>query len=192
MFTTNKGEIMSHTDLTPEFIAESRDGIRLEIEKMGGGTLGQAYQGTWCYRVTWPASGGREGNVIEGQDLDTPMPATHENAASVLCGFLDLDWQDFTHVTGRYVVQFYDGLPGGGLLPEPPHRNNTCNTLRQAVDMFREWMRQSGNDYKRADGYGEPSATVHAFDAWDGISYGDYPLAMFTRGIRGGIVRECV
>ncbi len=88
----------------------------------------------------------------------------------------------------RYVVLMHDGISNGMFLPDAPSADNTVDSLAAARDMFRDWMRASGNDYHRADGYGAPSATVYPSADYDGIAYGDYPYAAFERGPRGGIV----
>lgn len=52
----------------------------VDIYKVGGGTLGNAYIGLWGYRVR------RHGKVIaSGEDLRTGMPVTHEQAAELAC-----------------------------------------------------------------------------------------------------------
>lgn len=182
-------------DISPEFIAENREGVRVEIEKIGGGIIGKAYAGDWQYRVTVPAWGGFMGNTYDGTDLRTGTPKTHAEACAILCDmfeFLGLDFDEFRQITGRYVVQYEDGI-GHGNTPEPPTLANTFDTLKDVRNAFGAWLKDSGNDYVRAEGYGQPSAWVHTFDSWDGISYGDgYPVALFTRGPMGGIVRESV
>jgi hypothetical protein len=179
-------------DITPEFIAEDRTGMRIEIEKVGGGTIGQAYDGRWSYRVTMPASGGFLGSTMTGDDLYTGTPKTHAETAEILCDMVDLEWSDFTPVTGKYVAQFMAPLTSNGNTPEGPCLANTFPSLAAVKDGFRAWLRDSGNDYRFADGYGQPSAWVTLRESWDGFSYGDYPVALFTRGIRGGIVSESV
>lgn len=75
---------MSYNDLR-DFEAEyageiddlmSEGSVRVEVEKLGGGTLGKSYAGRWRYRVTLP-----DGTVHKGQDLETGTPVTHEQAA---------------------------------------------------------------------------------------------------------------
>ena len=76
---------MSYTDLR-DFHAEfetTEHGAKIEIEKLGGGTIGQTYVGTWRWRATFPG-----GRVIQGQDLVTGMPKTHQQAAEILADFL--------------------------------------------------------------------------------------------------------
>lgn len=71
---------MSYTDLR-DFFAEYQTvtdtGLTVQIEKMGGGTPGKAYTGTWRYIVT----DARGIEVGRGQDLETGMPKTHAQAA---------------------------------------------------------------------------------------------------------------
>lgn len=83
---------MSYTDLR-DFdselsvsIPQMNDGdktLSIQIEKLGGGTVGKSYTGTWRYRVLWA---GKE--VYKAQDLETPTPTSHEEAASLIAGFL--------------------------------------------------------------------------------------------------------
>lgn len=52
--------VFSMDNFTPESYYE-HDGIRVEIEKVGGGTIGRKYIGNWFYRVivhgVWTTSG---------------------------------------------------------------------------------------------------------------------------------------
>jgi len=89
-----------------------------------------------------------------------------------------------------YTVLFSDGLPGGGgMLPDAPNDENQASSISAARDMFANWLRASGNDYQRAEGYGAPCAWIYRTADYDGIAYGDYPTAAFEYGPRGGIVR---
>lgn len=94
----------------------------------------------------------------------------------------------------RYTVLMNDGLGSSGAGPEGPSASNGADTLDEARNLFRVWLQDSGNDYTRADGYGQPWADVVHTDRWDGISYGDITggdgVCRFERGPRGGIVRE--
>lgn len=73
-----------------EFMTQPRreDGTRLvvRISKVGGGTVGRAYEGRWHYRVR-PADGRKI--LAEGDDLNTGTPKTHREAAEILLDFLD-------------------------------------------------------------------------------------------------------
>lgn len=92
-------------------------------------------------------------------------------------------------VPSKYTVLMHDGMSPGSDVPPFPQKRNQAGTLREAMWMFREWLRDSGNDYLKADGYEQPSAEVILTKNWDGISYGDYPwTCMLERGIRGGIL----
>jgi hypothetical protein len=78
--------VMSYTDLR-DFHAEYSIrimGFTVNIEKLGGGTVGESYEGTWRYIVTDP--GGQE--VARGQDLRTGTPHTHRAAVIALVDFL--------------------------------------------------------------------------------------------------------
>ncbi|MFI5840560.1 hypothetical protein ACIA8K_12710 [Catenuloplanes sp. NPDC051500] len=90
---------------------------------------------------------------------------------------------------GKYTVLCDAGFNGGATLPDAPSPENTTNSLRDAGATFRTWMRESGNDYHRADGYGAPVAWVYMTADYDGIAYGDNGVVAFERGPRGGIVR---
>lgn len=68
---------MSYTDLrdfTEEHTYTSPEGLTVKMEKLGGGTVGKAYMGTWRYIVT--DANGTE--LKRGQDYITGMPHTHE------------------------------------------------------------------------------------------------------------------
>jgi hypothetical protein len=63
------------------------DGYFVEISKLGGGTTGQAYSGSWLYRVSDPT-----GLVLgEGVDFFTGTPKTHAQAAREVIAFFDED-----------------------------------------------------------------------------------------------------
>lgn len=95
---------------------------------------------------------------------------------------------------GRYTVLMYDGIGPYSPSPEPPSPHNTANTLAHARTLFRRWLRDSGNDYTRREGYSQPWADIVLTDNWDGISYGDITggdgIERLTRGPNGGIIRE--
>lgn len=77
---------MSYTDLRDfesELTATLDDGLTVSIEKLGGGTLGHSYTGTWRYIVT--DSDGDE--VGRGQDLETGMPKTHAEVVNIVAGY---------------------------------------------------------------------------------------------------------
>lgn len=80
---------MSHTDLRdfyPEYTYTTDQGVTVQIEKLGGGTLGKSYPGTWRYIVTRT---GRE--LARGQDLETPIPHTHKQAAVIVADYFTED-----------------------------------------------------------------------------------------------------
>jgi len=66
--------------LLPEY-PEPR--ITISVSKVGGGTLGESYEGLWHYRIYT-----RGYPVIAGNDLHTGTPKTHEQAARIVAGFL--------------------------------------------------------------------------------------------------------
>jgi hypothetical protein len=76
---------MSYTDLRdfdPEAMYEFPDGAKVEIEKLGGGTVGESYTGTWRYRHT-----DSDGVVEQGQDLEVGSPHTHAQVAKVVAEY---------------------------------------------------------------------------------------------------------
>jgi hypothetical protein len=73
---------MSNADLRdfePEYTA-TVDGLTIQIEKLGGGTLGRTYAGSWRYIAT-DATGTELGR---GQDFTTGTPYTHAEAAELI------------------------------------------------------------------------------------------------------------
>jgi hypothetical protein len=66
--------------------------LEVRISKVGGGTIGQYYVGEWEYKITGP------GIWIEGADLRTGMPHSHEYVAALAPTFfydeLDEQWGD--------------------------------------------------------------------------------------------------
>lgn len=94
----------------------------------------------------------------------------------------------------KFVVLMHDGIGPASPMPEPPGDHNTVATLAQARKLFGLWLYATGNDYLRAEGYGQPWADVVLLSSWDGVSYGDVTggsgVCRFVRGPRGGILRE--
>ena len=76
---------MSYTDLRdfePEYTATDA-GLTIQVEKLGGGTLGRAYTGSWRY-VVIDATGTELGR---GQDFTTGTPQTHAEAAALIADY---------------------------------------------------------------------------------------------------------
>lgn len=74
---------MSYTDLR-DFDAELdywyENYGRIQVEKLGGGSIGKAYEGIWRYKAF-----DTKGELITlGQDFETGTPKTHEQVASIL------------------------------------------------------------------------------------------------------------
>lgn len=88
----------------------------------------------------------------------------------------------------RYTLLFHDGIGPYSPCPDAPTADNQAGSMLEASDVFKAWMRDSGNDYTRADGYDAPWADVYLTEMWDGISYGE-PLWRIQRGPRGGAIR---
>lgn len=61
--------------------------VQVDISKIGGGTVGRRYRGTWSYRAT-------QNNkvVAEGDDLNIAKCVTHEEAARIAWSFLDSEY----------------------------------------------------------------------------------------------------
>jgi hypothetical protein len=57
----------------------SEPALTIAVEKLGGGTPGRRYDGRWRAVVTL---GGQE--LYRGQDLNTPAPHSHREAAGAL------------------------------------------------------------------------------------------------------------
>lgn len=57
----------------------------ISVSKVGGGTVGRAYEGSWEYLVTTA-----NGSIVVkvGDDLYTGTPKTHHEAAVILAEFL--------------------------------------------------------------------------------------------------------
>lgn len=89
----------------------------------------------------------------------------------------------------RYTILFHDGFTNNPI-PEPPNSDNQAATLADARRMFSRWLEESGNDYQRAEGYGEAYADVVLTECWDDISYGDGYAYRLTRGPKGGVHSE--
>jgi hypothetical protein len=63
---------------------DDSSGWTVEIDKLGGGTVGKSYEGHWIYEVTDAAGN----HVASGGDLRTGTPKTHAQAARILLDFL--------------------------------------------------------------------------------------------------------
>lgn len=67
--------------------------IRLMVAKVGGGELGESYSGYWYYRLDVDGE-----TAQHGDDLETPMPKTHAEAARIIAGFLASDFPEGSNV----------------------------------------------------------------------------------------------
>lgn len=79
------GDVFERHDTLPEYSAW-HDGMWVQLAKVGGGTLGKAYDGNWIYRVAVSPS-----HTEEGDDFATGTPKTHVNAARELAELLELE-----------------------------------------------------------------------------------------------------
>jgi hypothetical protein len=120
---------MSYTDLRDfeaEFTTEIDD-LTIRIEKLGGGTVGNAYTGTWRYVVTT-----RDGiEVARGQNLETGMPHTHAEVADMVA-------ENFVP-TGTWEI-------GQNLTGSPREASETFHSWADAADRVREMMRDYADD----------------------------------------------
>lgn len=84
------GTIVSYKDLrdfTPEYIVIVTDYMdvhkyTIQIEKLGGGTFGHKYSGTWRY-IVW--KNGQE--IGKGQDFESGLQISHREAAVQIISF---------------------------------------------------------------------------------------------------------
>lgn len=77
---------MSYTDLRDfeaEFEMFTDGGLFVQVEKLGGGTVGREYSGTWRYVVS--NADGVE--IARAQDCETGMPHTHAWVADMIAGY---------------------------------------------------------------------------------------------------------
>lgn len=68
---------MSYTDLRdfePEYTYTSDEGLCVQVEKLGGGTVGRKYAGTWRYVV----SNANGAVVARAQDYTLQFPHSHK------------------------------------------------------------------------------------------------------------------
>jgi hypothetical protein len=68
-----------------EYSVIAPDGATILISKVGGGTLGKPYDGTWHYSYSL------RDEHSEGSDLETPIPVSHATAADYVFGFMGHD-----------------------------------------------------------------------------------------------------
>jgi hypothetical protein len=89
------GECHLRWDYEAEFIYEPEDrpGLKVEIAKVGGGGVGESYDGEWWYRVLRD-----DEPFYAGNDLRSGTPHTHEYMARAL-----LDCLEAQHVVPELV-----------------------------------------------------------------------------------------
>lgn len=78
---------MSHTDLrdfSPEYETSTDSGLFIQVEKLGGGTVGERYTGTWRYVVS--NADGEE--IASGQDFITALSHSHRWVARAIASDL--------------------------------------------------------------------------------------------------------
>ena len=109
-------------------LGDSEPSVVIGISKVGGGTPGESYSGTWEYRVTLDGE-----PVIDGSDLRSgAMGATHAEMCRSLCNFLSAAGEslyshdgmggseydnDYSEVQVAFLVDAYERLSmfGAGL-----------------------------------------------------------------------------
>lgn len=70
-----------------EFATLSDDKLfDIYVSKVGGGTVGTPYMGSWHYAITKANS---EKVILKGSNLHTGSPATHRKAAEIAADFVD-------------------------------------------------------------------------------------------------------
>lgn len=124
---------MSYRDLR-DFAEEFKtdvDGLTVMIEKLGGGTVGNAYTGTWRYIVL--SESGTE--VARGQDMETGMPHTHAEVAEIVA-------ENFAP-TGTWEI-------GHNLSGSPREASETFHAWADAANHVREIMRDYADDDDQA------------------------------------------
>ena len=68
--------------------------IIISVSKVGGGTLGKSYKGSWEYRVSIRGLPEYVPPML-GDDLTTGTPKTHAQVAQIIAGYLssgEYDW----------------------------------------------------------------------------------------------------
>lgn len=118
---------MSYTDLrdfSPEvtFHLYGSRPISISLEKLGGGTVGNSYTGTWRYIVTW---GDQE--TFREQRLDCALPTTHLGAARVLASWFASYGDPGSGYDG-------DNLPTGTALEMCRHEHDTFSLFADELD----------------------------------------------------------
>ncbi len=127
---------MSYTDLRDfecEYVLTQGD-LMIEIEKLGGGTVGQAYTGQWRYVVK---VAGRE--AARAQDVNTGMPHTHADVAALVANVFD-GTDAFSWEVGHNIVG------------SPREAAATYDTWQEAADAIRDLARDyADNDDESRD-----------------------------------------
>jgi hypothetical protein len=102
---------------------------------------------------------------------------------------LILLWRNKRMVSSKkYTVMFSDSFPAFAAGPDAPDDSNQAASKEEAVAMFKKWLKDTNNDYRRSVGYDQPVAWVHNTESWDGISYGDCDGYFLQREDGGTIV----
>lgn len=81
-----KNEEFEHQEQRPHPAGLRGRDLMVRVSKVGGGTVGRAYDGHWSYRVSYVGSAGAP--VMEGDDLKTGTPKTHAQVVEIVMDFL--------------------------------------------------------------------------------------------------------
>ena len=73
---------------------------RVQVSKVGGGTVGRTYAGSWEYVVTLL---GETEPMATGADLTTGMPKSHQEAADIVADYFPVVWDAPFDESGEYV-----------------------------------------------------------------------------------------
>ena len=75
----------------------------VNISKVGGGTVGKSYEGTWEYQITGPDV------LFSNDDLRTGTPHTHEYVAALIPTFFYEELEEWDDQIALYNEQKGDG-----------------------------------------------------------------------------------
>lgn len=77
------GDPMEYAVNVPQMYADGTDPVILiGISKVGGGTVGESYSGSWSYVITMDGT-----VVLSGSDFSCGMPHTHQYTARAIADY---------------------------------------------------------------------------------------------------------
>lgn len=174
---------MSYTDLrdfSPEYAA-SRGDLRIQVEKLGGGTLGRDYDGVWRYVVS--DQHGTE--LVRAQDFKAGTPLSHHVVSMRIAEYFD---DAETHTTStNWETIYYPHVMVGTVAPRSePRRTRRFTVGAHGFVMFNaedrvpdnvigsvsRWLRRpTTNMTPRATLYRVDEDRIHLFAGPDGTGY---------------------